>query len=209
MAVWIHLPLRYPTRRPRQRSSCGVTKIRHSVPSAPNGANPHTNALSGAYDIFCPYRGTTPYEHPYGCRTSAPIGAKDRVSGQKVVAPYEDRSAVDVRGRMTRFFNLRPLWGSYKYDSVPLRPRGVKLAPRSYPLLRGVDLSEVLTPGYSLAMPIGISCPYRGATPYEYPCDAYGISCPYRGTTPYEYPCAADRYLLLLSGRNSILTPDK
>ncbi|MCI6278403.1 MAG: hypothetical protein MR609_01210 [Bacteroidales bacterium] len=45
-----------------------------------------------------PLRGESPYERPYGCRTIAPIGAKDRVSGQKVVAPYEDRSAVDVRG---------------------------------------------------------------------------------------------------------------
>ncbi|MCI6278652.1 MAG: hypothetical protein MR609_02500 [Bacteroidales bacterium] len=38
VAVWIHLPLHSPTHRPLTRSSCGATKIRHSVPSAPNGA---------------------------------------------------------------------------------------------------------------------------------------------------------------------------
>ena len=47
----------------------------------------------------------------YGHRTSAPVGAEDRVSGRKVVAPYEDRSAVDVRGNGNAL--LSPVFDPY------------------------------------------------------------------------------------------------
>ncbi len=141
---------------------------------------PHTSTADAVFvwgyqdsalRAVCPCRGATPYES----HTNAPIGAGDRVGGRKEVAPYEDRSAVDVRGRMTRFCNLRPLWGSYKYGNVSLRPRGV-------------DLSEVLTPGYFRAMPTASLAPTGRRhhtnpirTPYESHTDP--IRIPYESHT--------------------------
>ncbi|MDD7559282.1 MAG: hypothetical protein PUJ95_03330 [Bacteroidales bacterium] len=116
-----------------QRFSHAVAVGIHLPPPLPHTSTADAVFVWGYQDsalrAVCPYRGATPYKH----RTNpAPIGAEDRVSGRKEVAPYEDAGGIDVRGNGNT--PLFPVFDPYGGRTNMIMSRcvpGVKTAARS------------------------------------------------------------------------------